>query len=120
MFVDREMKFVDKDTILATNTSSFSVTELSKSVSNPQRFIGLHYFYHAEKNRLVEIIPDLDKKYSKKIYCKAPVALKTAKKLINEAAGNESELKELKMIFSTEDALTGLSSIGKKVEFKSK
>ncbi|MFP5470545.1 MAG: 3-hydroxyacyl-CoA dehydrogenase/enoyl-CoA hydratase family protein [Bacteroidia bacterium] len=48
---------VSKDVILATNTSSFSVTELSASVKNPERFIGLHYFYHAAKNRLVEIIP---------------------------------------------------------------
>lgn len=48
---------VPKDTILATNTSSFSVSEMATSVSNPERFIGLHYFYHAAKNRLVEIIP---------------------------------------------------------------
>ncbi len=48
---------VPTDTILATNTSSFSVTELAASVKNPTRFIGLHYFYHAAKNRLVEIIP---------------------------------------------------------------
>ncbi|MGE0568784.1 MAG: 3-hydroxyacyl-CoA dehydrogenase/enoyl-CoA hydratase family protein [Bacteroidia bacterium] len=47
------------DTILATNTSSFSITELSSSVKNPERFIGLHYFYHAAKNRLVEIVPGL-------------------------------------------------------------
>ncbi len=48
---------VPPETILATNTSSFSVTELAASVSQPERFIGLHYFYHAAKNRLVEIIP---------------------------------------------------------------
>jgi len=48
---------VSADTILATNTSSFSVTELAAAVSHPERFIGLHYFYHAAKNRLVEIIP---------------------------------------------------------------
>ncbi|MBI2271194.1 MAG: 3-hydroxyacyl-CoA dehydrogenase/enoyl-CoA hydratase family protein [Bacteroidetes bacterium] len=48
---------IPPDTILATNTSSFSVTELSAAVSHPERFIGLHYFYHAAKNRLVEIIP---------------------------------------------------------------
>ena len=50
-------KIVSADTILATNTSSFSVTELAEAVSHPERFIGLHYFYHAAKNRLVEIIP---------------------------------------------------------------
>ena len=48
---------LDSDTIIATNTSSYSVTELAESVSHPERFIGLHYFYHAAKNRLVEIIP---------------------------------------------------------------
>lgn len=50
-------KIVSADTILATNTSSFSVTEMAASVSHPERFVGLHYFYHAAKNRLVEIIP---------------------------------------------------------------
>lgn len=45
------------DTIIATNTSSFSVNELSEKVRDRGRFIGLHYFYHAAKNRLVEIIP---------------------------------------------------------------
>ncbi len=50
-------KIVSPQTILATNTSSFSVTELAESVSTPERFVGLHYFYHAAKNRLVEIIP---------------------------------------------------------------
>lgn len=49
--------FVKEDTIIATNTSSFSVSELAASVKHPERFIGLHYFYHAAKNRLVEIIP---------------------------------------------------------------
>ncbi len=47
---------VSPDCILATNTSSFSVTELSAAVRRPERFCGLHYFFHAAKNRLVEII----------------------------------------------------------------
>jgi enoyl-CoA hydratase/3-hydroxyacyl-CoA dehydrogenase len=50
-------ELVPTTTILATNTSSFSVAELSQAVIHPERFIGLHYFYHAAKNRLVEIIP---------------------------------------------------------------
>ncbi len=50
---------VPYDTILATNTSSFSISELAASVKYPERFIGLHYFYHAAKNRLLEIIPGL-------------------------------------------------------------
>ena len=48
---------INEDCIIATNTSSFSVTELSENLAKPERFIGLHFFYHAAKNRLVEIIP---------------------------------------------------------------
>lgn len=44
-------------TILATNTSSFYVREFAEQTERPDRFIGLHYFYHPAKNRLLEIIP---------------------------------------------------------------
>ena len=44
-------------TILATNTSSFYVREFAEQTSRPDRFIGLHYFYHPAKNRLLEVIP---------------------------------------------------------------
>jgi enoyl-CoA hydratase/3-hydroxyacyl-CoA dehydrogenase len=50
-------KICDEKTILATNTSSFSVDELSKVTKRPDRFVGLHFFYHPAKNRLLEIIP---------------------------------------------------------------
>lgn len=45
------------ETILATNTSSFSVEELARATGRPDRFAGLHFFYHPAKNRLLEIIP---------------------------------------------------------------
>jgi len=45
------------ETILATNTSSFSVEELAQATGRPDRFVGLHFFYHPAKNRLLEIIP---------------------------------------------------------------
>ncbi len=48
---------LNSDCIVASNTSSFSITDLSKGISVPERFIGMHFFYHAAKNRLVEIIP---------------------------------------------------------------
>jgi enoyl-CoA hydratase/3-hydroxyacyl-CoA dehydrogenase len=44
------------DAILATNTSSYSVTELAAATRRPERVLGLHYFYHPAKNRLVEVI----------------------------------------------------------------
>ena len=45
------------DTILATNTSSLDVERLAEASGRPDRFIGLHFFLPAHKNRLVEIIP---------------------------------------------------------------
>ena len=44
-------------TILATNTSSFYVKDFAQLTSRPDRFVGLHYFYHPAKNRLLEVIP---------------------------------------------------------------
>ena len=44
-------------TILATNTSSFFVREFAEKTSRPDRFVGLHYFFHPAKNRLLEVIP---------------------------------------------------------------
>ncbi len=45
------------DCIIASNTSSYSIGELAQVVDRPSRFIGMHFFYHAAKNRLLEIIP---------------------------------------------------------------
>jgi enoyl-CoA hydratase/3-hydroxyacyl-CoA dehydrogenase len=45
------------ETILGTNTSSFSVTDLADGADRPERIVGLHYFYHPAKNRLVEVVP---------------------------------------------------------------
>ena len=47
----------DQKTILATNTSSLSVDEIAEATKRPDRFVGLHFFYHPAKNRLLEIIP---------------------------------------------------------------
>jgi enoyl-CoA hydratase/3-hydroxyacyl-CoA dehydrogenase len=44
------------ETLLATNTSSFLVDDLAPGLKHPERVLGLHYFYHPAKNRLVEVI----------------------------------------------------------------
>lgn len=44
------------DAVLATNTSSFRVTDLQAGMRHPERVVGLHFFYHPAKNRLVEVI----------------------------------------------------------------
>jgi len=50
--LDEEITF----TYLATNTSSLSVTSLARSVAEPGRFLGLHFFNPAQQMKLVEVI----------------------------------------------------------------
>jgi 3-hydroxybutyryl-CoA dehydrogenase len=47
---------VSPDAILATNTSSLSVTEISTANSSPGRVIGVHFFNPAPVQNLVEIV----------------------------------------------------------------
>jgi len=42
--------------IIATNTSSISITELSGFVEKPERFIGMHFFNPAPVMKLVELV----------------------------------------------------------------
>lgn len=44
------------DAIIATNTSSLSVTEMSKGHPDPQYFAGMHFFNPVHKMPLVEVI----------------------------------------------------------------
>ena len=50
---------VAEDAILATNTSSLSVTALARGCTRPDRVIGLHFFNPAPLMALVEVIPAL-------------------------------------------------------------
>ena len=47
---------VPSDCILASNTSSLSVSEMARAISHPERFVGMHFFNPVEKMPLVEII----------------------------------------------------------------
>ncbi|MCB1757295.1 MAG: 3-hydroxyacyl-CoA dehydrogenase family protein, partial [Gammaproteobacteria bacterium] len=45
------------DAILATNTSYLDPREIAVDLSNPERFIGLHFFSPAHIMKLLEIVP---------------------------------------------------------------
>ena len=47
------------DAVLATNTSSISITRLGQSAPDPARFIGIHFFNPVPLMPLVELIPGL-------------------------------------------------------------
>ncbi|MDE2738344.1 MAG: 3-hydroxyacyl-CoA dehydrogenase NAD-binding domain-containing protein [Paracoccaceae bacterium] len=47
---------VSEDCLIASNTSTLPISDLSKSVSKPERFVGIHFFSPVQRMALVEII----------------------------------------------------------------
>lgn len=50
-------KCMKDDAIIATNTSSLSITELGSKMKHQERFIGMHFFNPVPLMPLVEVIP---------------------------------------------------------------
>ncbi len=50
---------VGRRTVLASNTSSLSITSLATACRQPERMVGLHFFNPVPLMRLVEIVPGL-------------------------------------------------------------
>ncbi|MFC0236516.1 3-hydroxyacyl-CoA dehydrogenase family protein [Fictibacillus phosphorivorans] len=49
-------KYLNEKKILATNTSSYSVSELASYTNYPEKFIGIHFFNPVSSMPLVEIV----------------------------------------------------------------
>ena len=53
-------RIVAKTTIIGTNTSSFSITEIGADLKHPERFLGVHFFNPASVMPLVEVITGMN------------------------------------------------------------
>jgi len=53
-------KLVGSQTILASNTSQYSITDIAAVVSNPSRVIGMHWFNPPVLMKLIEIVRGLE------------------------------------------------------------
>jgi 3-hydroxyacyl-CoA dehydrogenase / enoyl-CoA hydratase / 3-hydroxybutyryl-CoA epimerase / enoyl-CoA isomerase len=49
-------RILPADAILASNTSTISITRMAKSVARPENFAGMHFFNPVERMQLVEVI----------------------------------------------------------------
>lgn len=56
MIFDDIQKVAKDDAVLATNTSSLSITEVASKIKNPERVIGMHFFNPVPIMKLVEVI----------------------------------------------------------------
>ena len=54
--LDRLAEIVSPSCVIATNTSSLSVTELAAGTPGPERVVGMHFFNPAPVMRLVEVV----------------------------------------------------------------
>jgi 3-hydroxyacyl-CoA dehydrogenase/enoyl-CoA hydratase/3-hydroxybutyryl-CoA epimerase len=69
---------MSNESILATNTSSLSVSEIAKGLPNPERVIGMHFFNPVEKMPLVEIVR-AERTNDKTVVMTAALAVKLGK-----------------------------------------
>lgn len=55
LFRDLERR-VGSETILASNTSALSITEIASNLKQPERFVGIHFFNPVHRMKLVEVV----------------------------------------------------------------
>jgi len=48
------------DAVIATNTSSMSITELAATTDRPARFVGMHFFNPVHRMKLIELVRGLE------------------------------------------------------------
>lgn len=53
-------KSTSAETVLATNSSSLSITEIAAATNDPSRVVGMHFFNPVPKMKLVEIVRGLE------------------------------------------------------------
>jgi 3-hydroxyacyl-CoA dehydrogenase/enoyl-CoA hydratase/3-hydroxybutyryl-CoA epimerase len=79
---------VRDDTLITTNSSSLSITEMSRALKNSKRFAGLHFFNPVHKMPLVEIIkhPGVDSQVIDQLY-KWTLDVKKTPIVVNDGPG---------------------------------
>ncbi|UNU72615.1 fatty acid oxidation complex subunit alpha FadB [Moraxella nasovis] len=79
---------VKDDCILASNTSTISITELAKSLKRPENFVGMHFFNPVHRMPLVEVVRG-EKSSDEAIATTVALAQKMGKTpiVVNDCAG---------------------------------
>jgi 3-hydroxybutyryl-CoA dehydrogenase len=115
--------FNSKETILATNTSSLSVSAIAKKVSTPERVAGLHFFNPAPIMKLVEVVKGeqtSDETISKllaltKTFGKTPIVCKDSPGFIVNRVARPYYIESLRLV---EEGIADFETIDRLLENK--
>jgi len=122
----REIEKVNALAILATNTSSLSVTQIASAQTHPGCCVGLHFFNPAHVMKLVEVIagastdPDLIPvmiEFSKKLG-KIPVVVKDSPGFIVNRVARHYYLESLKLLEENASDVKGIDTLLRSAGFK--
>jgi 3-hydroxybutyryl-CoA dehydrogenase len=121
-----ELETIDGNNILATNTSSISVTQIFSQLKNPSRGIGLHFFNPADRMKLVEIISgaktDPTQVESMKQFClaigKIPVLAKDSPGFIVNRVARHFYVESLRLLEQNEADIEGIDALIQSAGFK--
>lgn len=114
------------DSILTTNTSSISVTQIAAAIKNRERFAGLHFFNPAPVMKLVEIIQGVDtssgtleilKAFSNKLG-KTPVVAKDSPGFIVNRVARHYYVEALRMLEENNSDIKTIDKLLKASGFK--
>ncbi len=81
-------ELVRSDAIIASNTSSLTIEEMSKNMKHPERFVGMHFFNPVNRMPLVEVVAG--PRTSQQALVTAVAACKSLKKtaiIVNDCPG---------------------------------
>lgn len=109
------------ETILATNTSSLSVSAIAKEISKPERVAGLHFFNPAPVMKLVEVVraeQSSDETISKlveltKAFGKTPVVCKDSPGFIVNRVARPYYIEALRLV---EEGIADFETIDRLLE----
>ena len=122
----QELERVNNNAILATNTSSISVTQIALGLRNPSNCIGLHFFNPAHLMKLVEIISGEETnpklipvftEFSKKIG-KIPVIAKDSPGFIVNRVARHYYLESLRLLEENNGEVSSIDELLKSAGFK--
>lgn len=125
LFADLE-KVNPSTTVLASNTSSISITQIAAALQYPSRFIGLHFFNPANLMKLVEVIsgkrthPDTAKMmmaFSTSLG-KTPVEVKDSPGFIVNRVARHYYVESLKLLEESVSDAAGVDKLLRSAGFK--